>query len=245
MVTIPGKPTLVQPVAGQEISSNDNVSVQWNASADAKGYVAGYMDSDVLSEESTDDDDLGYYFEYVGEPTTEMTVPSAYTVVGDAIFSVTAVSGDTDIFTSEEDPTGSFLVAGASDWVEAKIEDTPSVSFTPAENPDINRASQGLRIVREYNKRIEGYTFKVRECDPYQIQAPGSIGFSIKMRGDFKTSLAFIAVYDINQNQYGTWTKKRISAKSKKWKPTISVSPGTTVVFGTHDASYRGATYNY
>jgi len=136
-------------------------------------------------------------------------------------------------------------VAGASDWVEAKIEDTPGLSFTPAENPDINRASQGLSIVREYNKRIEGYTFKVRECDPSQIQAPGSVGFSIKMRGR-KVSLAFITVFDINGNQYGTWPKKRIyKSKSKKWKPTISVSPGTTVVFGTHDASYRGATYNY
>lgn len=250
MVTIPGKPTLVQPVAGQEIFSNENVPMQWNASANANGYVAGYMDPDVLSEESTDDNDPGYYFEYVGAPTTEMTVPSAYTVVGDdATFSVTAVSGDTDIFTSEEDPTGSFLVAAASASVEAKIEDTPGFSFTPAENPDINQASQGLSIVREYNKRIEikgySFTFKVRECDPRQIQAPGSIGFSIKMRGR-KKSLAFIEVYDINGNKYGSWPKARIyKRKSKKWKPRISVSPGTTVVFGTHDASYRGATYSY
>ena len=246
MVTIPGKPTLVQPVAGQEIPSNDNVSVQWNSSTDAKGYVAGYMDSDVLSEESTDDDDLGYYFEYVDRPTTEMTVPSENTVVGDATFSVTAVSGDTDIFTSEEDPTDSFLVAEASDWIEAKITADSATQFSATEKQLTNeRGSQGLIIAKEYSKKVEGYRFKIRESDPNQISAPGTVQVGFKMRR-YKVSIAFVRAFDMYGKQYYSWEKKRIyKSKSKKYYPSFSVSVGTTIVFGTHDASYRGGTYTY
>ena len=247
MVTIPGKPTLLQPLAGQEISDSENVSVQWNApSADTKGYLAGYANSDVLSEESTDDDDLGYYFEYVSSPKTEMTVPSAYTVVGDATFSVTAVSGDTDIFTSEEDPTGSFLVTGASDWVEAGITADSAAQFSTAENElTEDGGAQGLSIAKEYTKKIKGYRFKIRESDPNQISSPGTIQLGFKMRR-YKVSIAFVQAFDMSGKQYYSWEKKRIyKSKSKKYYPSFQVSVGTTIVFGTHDASYRGGTYSY
>ncbi len=234
-------PTLVQPTEGQVIGTNEDVFMQWNASREfdrAEGYVAGYLETNAFNEESSDDDDTGLYAEFVTVSTTELTVPSAYTVVGDALFSVTAVSGDTQIFTSDEDPTESFLVAATSDWVEAEIGSSD-------DNSAVNRGSQGLRVVKEYSKKIEGYRFKVRECDPNQILAPGTVQVGFKMRR-YKVSIAFIQAYNMNGNQYYSWTKKRIyKSKSKKYYPAFQVSPGTTVVFGTHDASYRGGTYSY
>lgn len=162
------KPTLIQPVTGQNIPSDENVSVQWNAAIDAKGYVAGYVESSVFDEASTDDDDAGVYAEYVDASKTEITVPFSYTVVGGAIFSVDAVSGDTDIFTSEEDPTESFFIVGTSDWIEAKIEADTATQFSATETQvtEDREGSQGLRIIKESSKKIEGYRFKIRECDP-------------------------------------------------------------------------------
>lgn len=243
MVTIPGKPTLVQPTEGQVIGVNEDVPIQWNMATEvdrAEGYVGGYTEVGAFDQESTDDD-AGTYAEYVDASITEATVPSAYTVVGDAIFSVTAVSGDTDIFTSEEDPTGSFFVAGASDWVDAKIVADTGTQFSATENQVTeDQGSQSLRIAKEYSKKVEGYRFKIRECDPNQISAPGTVQIGFKMRR-YKVSIAFIQAYDMNGNQYYSWTKKRIyKSKSKKYYPSFSVSVGTTVVFGTHDASYRG-----
>ena len=134
MVTIPGKPTLIQPVTGQNIPSDENVSVQWNAAIDAEGYVAGYMEAGAFDEASTDDDDAGVYAEYVDASKTEMTVTSPYTVVGDAIFSVDAVAGDTDIFTSDEDTTESFFIVGTSDRIEAKIAADTATQSSATEN---------------------------------------------------------------------------------------------------------------
>jgi hypothetical protein len=246
MVTIPGKPTLIQPIADQNIPSAENVSVQWNAAVDAEGYVAGYVEAGAFDEASTDDDDAGVYAEYVDASKTEITVPSSSTVVGDAIFSVDAVSGDTFIFASEEDPTESFFIVGASDWIEAKITADTAAQFSATE-PQIteDRGSQGLRIAKEYSKKIEGYRFKIRECDPNQIQYPGTVTVGFKLRR-YKASIAFVTLYDINGKEYASWKKARIyKSKSKKYYPSFSVSPGTTVVFGSHDASYRGGTYSY
>ena len=241
------KPTLIQPVTGQSIPSDENVSVQWNAAIDAKGYVAGYVESSVFDEASTDDDDAGVYAEYVDASKTEITVPFSYTVVGGAIFSVDAVSGDTDIFTSEEDPTESFFIVGTSDWIEAKIEADTATQFSATETQvtEDREGSQGLRIIKESSKKIEGYRFKIRECDPNQIQYPGTVTVGFKLRR-YKASIAFVTLYDINGKEYASWKKARIyKSKSKKYYPAFSVSPGTTVVFGTHDASYRGGTYSY
>ena len=246
MVTIPGKPTLIQPVTGQNIPSDENVSVQWNAAIDAEGYVAGYVEAGAFDEASTDDDDAGVYAEYVDASKTEMTVSSSYTVVGDAIFSVDAVSGDTDIFTSEEDPTESFFIVGTSDWIEARIAADTATQFSATENQVTDdRGSQGLRIAKESSKKIEGYRFKIRECDPNQIQYPGTVTVGFKLRR-YKASIAFVTLIDMNGKEYASWKKARIyKSKSKKYYPSFSVSPGTTVVFGTHDASYRGGTYSY
>ncbi|MBW1780509.1 MAG: hypothetical protein JRL30_07185 [Deltaproteobacteria bacterium] len=245
MVTLPGKPTLIQPVTDQNIPSDENVSVQWNAAIDAGGYVAGYAEVVVFEEESTDDD-AGTYAEYVDASITEATVPSADTVVGDATFSVSAVTGDTWIFTSEEDSIESFFVAATSDWVDAKIVADTATQFSAIEN-DVNevQGSQGLRIAKEYTKKVEGYRFKIRECDPNQISVPGTVQIGFKMRR-YKASIAFIQAFDMNGNQYYSWEKKRIyKSKSKKYYPSFSVSVGTTIVFGSHDASYRGGTYSY
>jgi len=235
-VTIPVKPTLVQPTKCQIIGANEDVPMQWDRAADAEGYVVGYVEGDAFDQDSTDDD-VGIYAEYVDASITEATVPSAYTVVGDATFSVSAVTGDTDIFTSEEDPTESFFIVETSDWVDAKIV---ASDYSSAEN----RGSQGL-ICKEYTKKIEGYRFKIRECDPNQISAPGTVQIGFKMRR-YKASIAFIQAFDMKGNKYYSWEKKRIyKSKNKKYYPSLSVSVGTTIVFGTHDASYRGGTYSY
>ncbi len=246
MVAIPGSPALTQPVTGQDTPSDENVSVSWNAATDAEGYVAGYAEAGAFDETSSDDEDTGMYLEYVDSPGTEMSVPSSYTVEGDAIFSVDAVSGDTDIFKVEEDPTKSFFIVSASDWIEAQIVENAGNNFSSAENQiKEDRSSQGLRIAKEYSKKIEGYRFKVRECDPHQIQSSGTVTVGFKLRR-FKASVAFVMLYDINGKEYASWKKARIyKSKTKKYYPSFSVSPGTTVVFGTHDASYRGGTYSY
>ena len=246
MVTIPGNPALTQPVTGQDIPSDENVTVSWNAATDAEGYVAGYVEAGAFDDTSSDDEDTGMYLEYVDSSGTEMSVPSLYTVVGDAIFSVDAVSGDTDIFMVEEDPTESFFIVSTSDWIEAQIVENAGNNFSSTENQIKEaRSSQGLRIVKEYKKKIEGYRFKVRECDPHQIQSSGTVTVGFKLRR-YKASIAFVQLYDINGKEYASWKKARIfKSKSKKYYPSFSVSPGTTVVFGSHDASYRGGTYNY
>ena len=245
-VTIPGSPTLIQPVTGQDIPSDQNVTVSWNSAIDADGYVAGYGETGAFDETSSDDEDSGMYLEYVDSSVTEMSVPSSYTVVGDAVFSVAAVSGDTDIFMVEEDPSESFFIVSASDWVEAQIVENPGNSSSEAQNQiKEDRSSQGLKIVKEYTKKIKGYRFKVRECDPNQIQSSGTVTIGFKLRR-FKASIAFVTLYDINGKEYASWNKARIfKSKNKKYYPSFSVSPGTTVVFGSHDASYRGGTYSY
>jgi len=245
-VTIPDKATILQPVEGASINVNEDVTIQWNEGTNAEGYVVGYLDTGNSDAETTDDD-AGTYTEYVGASTTEETVPSTYTVAGDATFSVDAVSGDTDIFTSEEDTTESFFIVGTSDWIEAKIVADVTAAPLAAENqPAEDRASQGLKIVKEYKKKIEGLRFKMRECDPNQIQSSGAVTVRFKLRGSYRLAIAFVALYDMNGNQYASWSKKRQKRKSKKYSHTFSsVQPGTTVVFGTHAASYRGGTYSY
>jgi hypothetical protein len=246
MFTIPGNPTLTQPVTGRDIPSDENVLVSWNAAIDAEGYVAGYTEAGAFDETSSNDEDTGMYLEYADSSGTEMSVPSSYTVVGDAIFSVDAVSGDTHIFMGEEDPDESFFIVSASDWIEAQIVENAGNNFSMAENRiKADRGSQGLRIAKAYKKKIEGYKFKVRECDPNQIQSAGTVIVGFKLRR-YKASVAFVTLYDINGNQYASWKKARIyKSKSKKYYPSFSVSPGTTVIFGSHDASYRGGTYSY
>ena len=137
------------------------------------------------------------------------------------------------------------VLAGASGWIEATIGDDVVESPELSGDPSEERGAQGLRIVKEYSKKIKGYRFKVRECDPSQIQSPGTISLGFKLRR-YKASIAFVTAYDMNGNQYYEWNKARIyKSKSRKYYPSFSARAGTTVVFGTHDASYRGGTYSY
>ncbi|MCF8144257.1 MAG: fibronectin type III domain-containing protein [Deltaproteobacteria bacterium] len=242
-VTIPGRLALLEPNKCQIIADSQDVPMQWDVAADAEGYVAGYTEVDAFDQDLADDD-AGYYAAYVDASTTEATVPSAYTVIGDATFFASAVTGDTEIFTSEEDAVGSFLIATTSDSVDAKIVEAFGSESLPVEKVTEDRGSQGLRVAKQYSKKIEGYKFNIRECDPNQIQSPGTISFYFKLHS-YKASIAFVEAYDMNGNKYFSWKKVRIFKSSKKYYPSFSVSPGTTVIFGTHDASERGKTYSY
>ena len=240
-VAIPEKAVILRPVEGEAIDVNENIAVQWNGSVNAEGYVAGYLDASDSDAETTDEN-AGIYTEYVSASTTEVIVPSTCTKAGSAMFSVDAVSGDVGVFTSKEDPFESFFIVGTSDWVAANI--TASAIGETLATTD-GRGSQGLRIVKEYKKKVEGLRFKIRECDPNQMQAPGTVTVGFKLRR-YKASIAFVKLYDMNGNAYASWQKKRIfKSKNKKYYPSFSVKPGTTVVFGSHDASYRGGTYSY
>lgn len=246
-VTIPGKASILQPVEGASINVNEDVTIQWNEGTNAEGYVAGYLDIGAFDGEPVDEDDAGTYTEYVGASTTEATVPSTYTVVGDAIFSVEAVSGDTDIFTSEEDPTESFFIVSTSDSIEAGITAnvTAETLAVEGQSAEDGRAHEGLRRVKFYNKRIEHITYYIRECDPNQIQNSGTVIVTFKLKGDYKKAIAFVTLYDMKGNKYASWSKVRNKRKSKTYTQSFSVQPGTTVVFGTHDANYREGWYNY
>ena len=85
----------------------------------------------------------------------------------------------------------------------------------------------------------------MRECNPQQIVANGTISLVFKMRR-FKASVAFVKAYDMQGKEYYSWTKKRIFKSSDEtYTVQFSASAGTTVVFGTHDASHRSSTYSY
>jgi hypothetical protein len=244
-VTIPWNPTLVRPTQCQVIRDAEDVQMQWDRGAGAEGYVAGYAGGDEFSQDLAEDD-AGAYAEYVDASITEATVPSAYTLVGDAAFSAVAVTGDTAIFTSEEASNESFFIATASDGVDAKIVADSTAQLSAIEQPSaVDRGSQGLTVAKEYEKGVQGYTFKIRECDPNQIQSPGTISLTFKLRR-FKASIAFVEAYDMKGAKYFSWKKERIFHSSdREYTPSFSASPGTTVVFGTHDASDRGGTYAY
>ncbi|MEA2014313.1 MAG: hypothetical protein U9N38_03290 [Thermodesulfobacteriota bacterium] len=245
-VTIPGKATILQPVEGASINVNEDVTIQWNEGTNAEGYVAGYLDISAFDGEPVDDDDAGMYTEYVDASTTEATVPSKYTVAGDAMFSVEAVSGDTDIFTSEEDPTESFFIVGTSDWIEAGITaDVTADTLATESQPAEDRASQGLKIAKCYKKRIDHITYYVCESDPNQIQYPGTVTLGFKFRKR-KKAIAFVVLYDMQGKKYAEWSHVRYKkSHSKSYSKSFSMKPGATVIFGTHKVNYLGGTYTY
>lgn len=251
-VTMPAQITLTAPTSGQTFGVDEDIAMNWSDARDAEGYLASYVelgafDGDV-SEDGVDaveydEEDPGLFTEYVSagefDPigTQQVTVPAANTVAGDALFGVYALAGDVDIFTDAEAAAGSFFLVGTLDEVEGVIEDAATAAAVTG--------LQGLSIVKEYSKKVQGLRFTVRESNPQQITQSGTITVGFKMRR-FKVSVAFVKAYDINGNEYFSWIKKRIyKSKKKKYYPAFSASPGTTVVFGTHDASYRGGTYSF
>jgi len=239
-LVIPGFAQITAPTEGQSINLGDNVEMRWSSATNAKAYVASYTNVDALNNEAVEDliegeDDAneeGLYTEYLDAAATTAMVPSEFTVAGEAFFSIDAINGG--IFTDE-----SFFTAVASESVEVSIADQAAQV-----NKQVS-ATQDLAFVKEYEKQFEGYTFKVRETDPGQIQNPGNVDISLKLRR-FKISVAFIKAYDMNGNEYFSWEKKKImSSHENKYHVPFSVSPGTTIVLGTHDAHYRGGTYSY
>jgi len=244
-VIIPGRVTLEEPTQCQIIGDSQDVQMKWDKATFAEGYVAGYTAVDDFDQAYSDD--AGFYAAYVDASTTEAIVPSAYTLVGNAVFDITPVTGDTWIFTSEADPVESFFVATTYDSVNAKVVAAVGNPIAALGDEVIkDQGSEQLRIVKTYNQTIKKIKFKVRECDPSQIQKPGTITFEFKLHS-MCVAVAFMEAYDMNGQKYYSWSKKRIlKTESKTYYPSFSASPGTTVIFGTtKGASERGRTYSY
>ena len=234
-VLIPGQVVMTAPTNGQPLAAGQDISVAWNEPAGAAAYVVSYLAPDAGDGDS---EEQGGYFEYLAAPVSRAVVPGTNAAAGEAWFEVDAVAGDTGVLISSGDITNSFLIAYTAD------DAVTTISAAQAINPAL-KASQGLSIVREYNKSEQGLTFKMRECNPAQIQSPGTVSISFKLRR-FKVSVAFIKAYNMNGQEIFSWEKKRImKSHDKKYHVDFGVGPGTTVVFGTHDANYRGGTYSY
>jgi hypothetical protein len=236
---VPQRAMILSPLAGAEIPVYEDFVVGWRSATDAQAYAAGYSEEGAFDLFPARDDDVGFYADLVDSSTSEVTVPSAYTLNGPALAWVEALAGDVDILAAGNDEDSLFL-ASHNDDVEITI--TPDV---PAEDDGSPQASQGLRVVKNYDKEEKGLIFKMRECDPNQIQAPGTINLKFRMRR-FKVSVAFFTAYDMEGKVYYSGKKERIMKSSKStWRPSFTAKPGTTVVFGTHDASCRDGTYSY
>jgi hypothetical protein len=243
-VIIPGRVTLEEPTQCQIIGDSQDVQMKWDKAANAEGYVADYTAVDDFDQQYSDD--AGFYAAYVDASTTEAIVPSAYTLVGNATFDISPVTGDTWIFTSEADAVKSFFVATTWDSVNAKVVAAVGNPIAALGDEVIeDQGSEQLRIVKTYNQTIKKLKFKVRECDPNQIQKPGTITFKFKLHS-MSIAVAFMEAYDMNGQKYYSWSKKRIfKTSSKTYYPSFSASPGTTVIFGTTSgASERGRTYD-
>jgi len=252
-VEVPEQIQLGRPTEGEIFGVTEDVGMSWDEVRGAKGYLGAYVElnafNDNPAEEGEDDveyeeDDAGIFMEYkdAGDYNpigmVEMLIPNAYTVAGDALFSAYALNGDTDIFTNAEKAEQSFFLVATAYEVQGEIEGSPAEIQAVA-------GSEGLTIAKEYAQKEQGLRFTVRETDPQQITGPGTVTVGFKMR-KFKVSVAFVKAFDINGNEYFSWVKKRIfKSKKKKYFPSFSASPGTTLVIGTHDASYRGGSYSY
>lgn len=249
-LTVPGLVALTSPAEGAQLAAGADVAMSWSEASDAIGYAAGYEAPDAFDGAGVEDndpdgeytgDDPGLYLTFTEQgvtPTmTSATIPAANLLAGAAEFSVAALNATATPLGG--DYSGSLFVAGTYDAVEAAIAD----GAVQAIGEKQLGAQQDLGIVKEYEKSEQGYTFKVRETNPQQITAPGTIQLNFKMRR-FKVSIAFIKAFDMNGAEYFSWTEKRImKSHEKKVHPAFAAQPGTTVVFGTHDASYRGGTY--
>jgi hypothetical protein len=234
-VVIPGQVVMTAPTNGQPLTAGQDVSVAWNEPAGAGAYVVSYL---APTAEDTGVEEQGGYYAYMAAPASQATIPGSATLAGEAWFEVDAMAGDTEVLNGSADFTNSFLIAAMADEAVTTI-------FSSGQALPIVNASQGLSIIKEYNKSEQGLTFKVREGNPGQIQQPGTISISFKLRR-FKISVAFIKAYNMNGQEIFSWEKKRImKSHDKKYHVDFGVSPGTTVVIGTHDANYRGGTYSY
>lgn len=225
-VLIPGQVELTEPTEGQAIDAGADVPMKWS-NAGSQVYLASYV--------GDGDGDAGLYADYLSTGVLEMTVPAASISAGEGLFAVDALNGDAEIF-GRGDNVGSFFLVGTADSADATIADSSSV---------VSLGSQELTIAATYTRDIEGLSFKVRETDPQQITQPGTVTVGLGLQ-KYRVSIAFVNAYDSNGNVYYSWTDKQIyRSEDVAYSPSFTASPGTTVVIGTNDASYRGATYSY
>ncbi len=233
---IPGQIEMTAPTEGQILPLSGNVNMVWTKPNGADGFYASYIAPD-NNDPATEQ---GLYNIYVPSSVSRIAVPSSNLVAGAAQFKVSAMAGDVDIFERDVDPDKSFLIVATEDSVTASIR---GASGTAA-GPDSLTARQGLIIAKEYSKTEQGLRFTVRESNPEQITQAGTVRLNFEMRR-FKMSVAFVKAYDMSGKEYYSWEKKRIfKSKKKKYEIIFGVQPGTTIVIGTHDASYQGGSYN-
>ncbi len=223
--TFPAPTQLVWPTNGAVMTTYSPVPMEWTPSSDARAYQATYLGVD----DNDLNDDIGLYTETVSPTANTAVIPASALRPGLGFFRVDALNGELAKF---ENPPEffSFLLVSSSDDATTYL------------SPPIY---EGLQIAKEYGKKIKGLRFTIREGNAYQVVAPGTVAVTIKMRR-YKISVAFVAAVDQNGQVYYTWSKERFfKSKNKTYTVTFNVQPGTTVVIGTHDASYRGGSYTY
>ena len=249
-IKMPADAVITNPPIEAVLNLDDSVQMSWWNTPSADAFVADYNDESAFDGEEAEfydndveynDDEPGLVIDILGGGSTGDTISSEYLLTGLGEFSVDTLYGTPSWFWDFDPTESSFFLAANPNTVETTFEGAaPDVA-----TEETLGAQQGLAIVKEYSKSQEGLRFTVRESNPAQITSPGTITVSFKMRR-FKVSVAFIKAFDMNGNEYFSWVKKHImKSKKKKYAVPLSVSPGTTVVIGTHDASFRGATYSY
>jgi hypothetical protein len=221
--TFPSQTQLAWPTNGAVMTTYSPVPMEWTPVSGAQAYQATYLGVD----DNDQSDDIGLYTTTVAGNTA--TIPAAALRPGLGYFRVDALNGELAKFQNPPE-VFSFLLVSSSDDASTYL------------SPPIY---EGLQIAKEYHKKIKGLRFTVREGNPYQMVAPGTVSVTIKMRR-WKISVAFVAAVDQNGQVYYSWSKERLfKRKNKTYTVTFNVQPGTTVVIGTHDASYRGGSYTY
>ncbi len=221
---VPAQVRVLEPQPDTVFQTHDPVPVSWTAAAGSQGYLLSY---DRESKFESGDEP---YQSYVAAPQTTYTIPTNCIVKGDAEFGVMALNGDVQALLKPDDTNDSFFLTASWDEVETLVEE-------PIPPPE-------FIIVKEYHKREEGLTFLVRESDPCRMTAPGRITVDIKSRRR-KLSVAFVAAFDMQGKQYFGWDMARIYKRKSKWySVTFPCQPYSTIVIGTHKASYLGTRYD-
>ena len=228
-ITLPEQVELRNPTNDQALASSQDVNLSWTPAAGAQGYLASY----ISAADPNSDDNEGFYANFTDSTATNILIPSASLLEGLGTFSVSALTGDTNIFSSDN-TSMSFFIAETSDSANITITNTPSVEGAVA-----------LALVKSYRKTIKGIRFTIREYNPAQIQYPGTITIRVKLRKR-RLAIAFIKAYDLNGNEYFSWDKTRDhKSKNKRYTLNISARPGTTIVIGTKSTKLEVATYSY
>lgn len=229
---MPGKIRMLTPPAGARLDAGKAVGMTWTPAAGVQGYLAYYHNPD----DYTDSEDGAWLIQYLPGPRTGFTIPAGKTVSGPAQFGALALNGDVQALTGSQDVNDCFMVTAAWDETAARIT-TP----TPVPVP----TPYYLGIAKTYSVKEEGLRFTIRETNPYQMPHPGTVAVSLKMR-KWRISIAFVTVFDMEGNEYYTWSKLRIyKRKNKKYTVIFPCRPGSTVVIGTHKASFRSAVYDF